>query len=352
MTTICRMGGEHAPVWDGKTWVCSRCDEGVDEDAAIELGMKQEEEIEAQAKLDIAQANEAMQAYIEERGKTCMHEVPRDRHCGKCHDAGICDVAGPDGAFSCEFAKTRTGKAITEMARDLWRAAIQVPPLEEIRLRAAQMLDTTKGLGNIPSVQAAAQRAIQAEVQAMSAVQRRKDQVVFSLPDVEPAIPSEVLHHFAASRCPVLGCEEHIDLAGRTFGFVCMDCWNRLPELTRESLAEVFAESQKGRKSRRGDALLLQAYHRLCAELAGPLSDEDWREADATLERMISSGLVACGGKTIWTMRDALDQPVCFDCSIPGSIGMDCTTMADIYDRAQAARKDPRRAIRLGYGGL
>jgi len=262
------------------------------------------DDIKDQADRDIKQAEAAMRAYQENLPKTCVHEVPQDQHCVKCHDAGLCDVGGADAVFMAAMAETQTGKAIMEMARDVWKAA---------------------GGSLEPGCSVYGEQK-----------------------------PGQALRH----ECPVYGCTGAIDKLG--LGWFCGDCWMTLPGLARKSIAECFEEAKRGRTSRRGELLLEQAMQRLCAEGRGraeALTEDEQDDAFTLAYQAMSVGVPGLRfvGVGCYEWDDVLQRQLDVSDGKGGGFGADrrvCEALANYYDRAQARRGDPRRAIRLGYGGL
>lgn len=139
----------------------------------------------------------------------------------------------------------------------------------------------------------------------------------------------------------------------------CPDCWHRTPAAFRRAYHFAQRRVMHSLRAREFVAVILgQALRRLSAERTGestlpsggPLGASERQTADALTRRCTAFGsfddLVGCDCGCVPTL-----------CCHPG-VELNTTErdanqqLADYYDREQAARKDPRRATRLGIAGL
>jgi len=145
--------------------------------------------------------------------------------------------------------------------------------------------------------------------------------------------------------CLVTGCQGAIEVAG----LCCASCWARLPGGAQFVLQRIRSTSPTQRE--RHLSIVETALARLSSELAGPLSDADQVEADR---------LNATYHGAFDSFAELLDAPGSYypklyqndRAELTATERWELSRLADLYDRAQAARGDSRRAVRLGHSGL
>jgi hypothetical protein len=127
---------------------------------------------------------------------------------------------------------------------------------------------------------------------------------------------------------------------------LCGRCWSKLPPGVQRHLP---AELRRRPNAAKTQEMLGHALARLSAELQGALVEDEFNEADLLTRQCTAfesfTKLINAGGGYWPKLRCSFaDSPS------RGERLAHCR-LADYYDRAQAARKDPRRACRgVGCG--
>jgi hypothetical protein len=175
-------------------------------------------------------------------------------------------------------------------------------------------------------------------------------ELLLELAQVQPTSTGPAPHP-----CPVRFCTGLAPLGA----ICCPDCWSRTPAAFRRAYHFAEPRAMHNRAAREFVAEIVEhALRRLSAERTGesdlpgggPLAADDRQVADELTRRCGAADsfqdlIDAQGGR--WPKLDCSPrwQPDRAACEA-------ATKLADLYDREQAARRDPRRAMRLGIAGL
>lgn len=150
--------------------------------------------------------------------------------------------------------------------------------------------------------------------------------------------------------CKVAGCTMNAEIDGT----YCQECWSRLPEAIQRAVSinlRRMSRDDLGPLARReAQDVIAQCSARLACELQGAPTAEEIAEGDQLTRMLHSFNTFA---ELVNSYPGYWPKLRCSRIDEPNEQRRRANErLADLYDRAQKSKSDPRRATRLGCAGL